>query len=152
MRLLLSSLMLLCIHFQGFSQDEFDKIKIYFFIEDLTMGLGESIEWYENSVRVNGSIKISILEKNEIEEVSKELLLDSLTRADNALGEFFRTQMVVDFISRNRIIKTVAISSENTVRFDSDIDKVYTLDGNVKRFYNRYLEFFRKINSPIEKN
>ncbi|MBK9688174.1 MAG: hypothetical protein IPO65_10610 [Saprospiraceae bacterium] len=56
----------------------------------------------ENYVRVNSTIKIEIRAKNEVAEIENLLLQEQLIKCKKENDEF-KTQMVVDFISRGQI-------------------------------------------------
>ena len=149
MQLLLNSLVILCVQFSVFSQMEFEEVRIYLFNEYRTQGFADSCTEIENYTRVNASIKISISDKNEIIEISDLLLRDRLKKCNND-GSIFNTQMVVDFISRGKVKKTFAISSSRKVRIDEDFDEVYILSTGSEVLFNKYLSFFREVQTLKE--
>lgn len=149
MQLLLNSLVILCVQFSVFSQTGFDEVRIYLFNEYRTQGVGDFCTENENYTRVYASIKISILDKNEIAEIG-DLLLGGRLEKCSKESSTFSTQMVVDFISRGKIKKTFAISSSKKMRIDEDIGEVYILSTGSELFFNKYLSFFREIQTLKE--
>lgn len=146
MQLLQHSLIILLIilggHSISFSQVNYDEVKVYLYSEYLTLGISDDCAMNENHTRVFASVKISILEKNVISEIEKQLLHPELNQC--SLELVFQNQMVVDFILKSRIMKTVSFSSSERVMLSEDRNIQYKLDGSRRDFYNKYLGFFRE--------
>lgn len=144
MHLLISNLILLCAHYCVFNHFRYDEVRLYFFSEYLTEGITDPCGKNENYVRVNSTIKIEIRDKNEVAELENLLLQEQMIKCKIENAEF-NTQMVVDFISRGQIIKTIAFSTNNRIRFDENNNEEYYLAGRAKLIFDKFHAFFRDV-------
>lgn len=144
MQLLLNSFLILCLQFCVSKEKQYDEVRMYIYTEHFSLGFEDECNSNENSIRVNASIYICIKDKNEIDEINNQLLVKDLKISPDK--HIFKCQMLIDFISRGRIEKSVAISSLNELRIDEDKNFTYVLEGERKDFYLRYIKFFRDFN------
>jgi hypothetical protein len=134
----------LLLQFSGPQSNKYDEVRIYFSSADRLVGIGPSCSNNEDYLRVHATIKISLLDRNEVEEV-KELLLDEKLYEVKRPTHDYPVVMVIDFISNGRIIKTLAVREHEILRVDENDTLVYALRGGPKLFYEKYRDFFLEI-------